>query len=322
MRTSTLLFSALLLGTTALKAQTVATFDDLTLPHADTFYVNYSASGTDVGFNDGLAHFPCVYDTSFGGFWTSGFAYSNMRDSVTSGFGNQYAAKTDTGCGPSANYAVAYGETNYVTLCGSAVGKPVAGFYLTNSTYAANSMRDGDFFARKFHNGDWFKLTVRGYMHGIASTDSVTTYLADYLFPDTSMNYILRTWQWVDLLPLGNVDSISFALSSTDNGSFGMNTPAYFCIDNFTTQESSLAVHNTQAAVAKVYPNPAKDLLYVDLNDNSIQTVTVLNMAGQVIGTYAPSSHIEINTSSLPVGIYVLQMTGNGKTATAKFIKQ
>jgi len=322
MRTFTLVCSALLLGTTALRAQTVATFDDLVLPHADTFYVNYAASGTDVGFNDGLAHFPCVYDTSYGGFWSSGFAYSNMRDSFTSGFTNQYSAKTDTGYGPSANYAVAYGEDNYIKLVGAANGQPVSGFYVTNNTYAANSMRDGDMFARKFHNGDWFKLTVHGYLHGAPKTDSASVYLADFLFPDTSMNYISNTWQWVNLLPLGDVDSLDFSLSSTDNGSFGMNTPAYFCIDNFTTHESSLVVSNTQAPIAKVYPNPAKDMLYVDITDNSVQTVTVLNMAGQVIGNYTPASHIEINTSSLPAGTYLLQMTGNKKTATSKFIKQ
>ena len=43
MRTNTFLLSALLLITGSLKAQTVATFDDLILSHPDTFYVNYTA---------------------------------------------------------------------------------------------------------------------------------------------------------------------------------------------------------------------------------------------------------------------------------------
>jgi hypothetical protein len=49
---------------------------------------------------------------------------------------------------------------------------------------------DGDPFARKFHNGDWFKLTVHGYLGGVPNPDSVTFYLADFLFPDSTMNYI------------------------------------------------------------------------------------------------------------------------------------
>jgi len=66
MRKITLLLAAMAFAV-VVKAQTIATFESLPLSGSDTFYVNYSASGTDVGFNDGLAHFPCVYDSSFGG---------------------------------------------------------------------------------------------------------------------------------------------------------------------------------------------------------------------------------------------------------------
>ena len=76
----------------------VVTFDTLSLSKADTFYVNFSSPGNDVGFSDHNIYFPCVYDTAWGsGFWSYGFAYSNMTDSVTSGFSNQYAAKTAKG---------------------------------------------------------------------------------------------------------------------------------------------------------------------------------------------------------------------------------
>lgn len=160
MRKFTLLLSAALaLLVQAATAQTVATFESPALPHADTFYTNFTASGTDVGFNSGLAHFPCVYDTSFGGFWEQGFAYSNMIDSVTSGFGNQYSAKAGA-AHSGTQYVTAYCynpatfENNArIKLIDTAMGHPVKGFYVTNSTYAYNSMRDGDMFARKFQIG-------------------------------------------------------------------------------------------------------------------------------------------------------------------------
>ena len=331
MRTFTLLFSALVLGTTAM-GQAVATFESPALPVADTYYVNYSGFGTDVGFNDGLAHFPCVYDTSGGySFWSYGFAYSNMTDSVTSGFGNQYAAKTAAGYNLSAQYAVAYcyspvtfTNTMNLNLIGAAIGEPVSGFYITNSTYAYNSMRSGDAFARKFHDGDWFLLTVKGFTAGALTTDSVNFYLADFRFTDSSMNYLVKNWQWVNLASLGHVDSLQFQLSSTDNGSFGMNTPAYFCMDNFTTNEGDVAVKNTQVQyAAKVYPNPAVNTLYVDIADNAIQQVSVMDMTGNVLGVYnVTGGHVEINTSALAAGLYTLQLMGNGKSATTKFVKQ
>ncbi|OSZ78869.1 hypothetical protein CAP35_11645 [Chitinophagaceae bacterium IBVUCB1] len=237
------LISALLASSLATQAQTVADFESLTLPKADTFYVNYSSSGNDVGFNNGLAHFPCVYNSAWGGFWDKGFAYSNMTDSVKSGFSNQYAAKTAKGYNGSNNYLVANSASNYIQLTGAGKGSFVSGFYVTNSTYAYNSMRDGDAFAKKFggtsgNDADWFKLVIRGYHNGTAKQDSIEVYLADFRFTDNTKDYILKTWQWVNLMPLGKVDSLDFKLSSSDVGGFGMNTPAYFCMDNFTTQEN------------------------------------------------------------------------------------
>ena len=86
----------------------VSSFDTFYLSKQDTFYLNYNNPLTDVGFDDGLAHFPCYYDTAFGGYWSSGFAYSNMTDTVTSGFMNEYSAKTGIGYNGSPNYAVFY----------------------------------------------------------------------------------------------------------------------------------------------------------------------------------------------------------------------
>ena len=320
-----LVTASLLLGSIYAGAQTVASFEDLSLAHPDTFYVNYSASMSDVGYNDGLAHFPCYYDTSWGGFWSSGFAYSNMTDSATSGFLNQYSARAGRGYDTSHNYVVAYGNQNYVKLIGAAAGNPVYGCYVTNSTYAANIMRDGDPFARKFHNGDWFKLTVHGFLGGVMNPDSVTFYLANYLFPDSTMNYIVKSWQWVNLVPLGHVDSLQFSLSSSDNGLYGMNTPAYFCLDNFTTAESSTlkTACTPQNSAARVYPNPAIGELYVDLFDQSLTRAIVMDMSGRTIESYdITSARLSINTATLQAGAYIMRLTGNGKNADMRFIKQ
>ena len=325
MRTLTILFSALVLGTAA-QAQTVATFDDLLLSKPDTSYINYSASGSDVGFNDGLAHFPTVYDTSFGGIWNY-CSYSNWTDSVTSGYTNQYSAKTGIGYAGSANYMIAYcaNPVTYeynmnIKLNGAAVGEPVSGFYVTNSTYAYNYMRD-----HPFDSGGWFVLTIKGYIAGALTADSVNYYLADYRASDSSLHTIVRTWEWVNLLSLGAVDSLQFSLNSTDTaGGFGMNTPGYFCMDNFTTHESSSAVSNVaNTAAAKVYPNPATNVLCIDVADNATQQINILDMAGNVVSTYAvTANHTEINTAPLSSGTYMLQLSGNGKTATTRFVKK
>jgi hypothetical protein len=109
--------------------------------------------------------------------------------------------------------------------------------YLTNSTLAALSMLNGDAFCKKFTYGDkdWFKVTITGFDHTGAEKGSVDFYLAD--FRTTSSVGVVTDWTKVDLRLLGAVQRVEFSLSSTDNGAWGMNTPAYFCLDDLALRD-------------------------------------------------------------------------------------
>lgn len=323
----------LVLAAVSAKAQTVATFEGLYLSKADTYYVNYANPMMDKGFDNGLAHFEYYYDTSFGGFWSSGFAYTNMRDSVDGSYMNLYSAKTGKGYNNSAKYAaVSAFSPVTIKLNFQAKGQPVKGCYVTNSTYGYEVMKNGDGFgfAKKFGGipnvqPDWFKLTVKGYQDGVKKPDSVEFYLADFRDSDSTKDYIVKDWRWVNLTALGKVDRITFELSSTDTaGGFGMNNPAYFCMDNFETNETSSSVGNIQADfVAKVYPNPANDKLYIELNDKSINEIIVADMTGKIVTRMNVTSNvILLNTSAYVPGTYFMQIKGENGTASVKFIKQ
>jgi hypothetical protein len=97
-------------------------------------------------------------------------------------------------------------------------------------------MKEGDAFAKKFGGDDgtdpdFFKLNIWG-RRGGSSTDTLEFYLADFRDDDSEMDFIIEAWQWVDLSSLGKVDSLLFGLESSDMGAWGMNTPAYFCVDD------------------------------------------------------------------------------------------
>ncbi|MBA3827299.1 MAG: DUF4465 domain-containing protein [Taibaiella sp.] len=313
-------------------AQTVSDFESLTLSKPDTFYVNYSMPGKDVGFDNGLAHFQCVYDTVYGGLWESGFAYSNEKDSIDGGYMHPYSTKSASGYSGSANYVVANitGVPAVINLKAAAAGHTVQGFYITNSTYAYNSMLHGDGFAHKFGDTtgrrsglDWFKLTVYGYSGGVKKPDSVDFYLADFRFTDNSKDYILKDWKWLNLLPLGHIDSLSIGMSSSDTNHYGMLTPAYFCMDNFTTNETNVSVANTNILdSAKVYPIPATDKLYISLPDNKITTAKVYDLSGRLISDNITTAGITtLNISSLIPGTYILQLLGEN-SVSVRFVKQ
>lgn len=321
--------AAFIMGTMSLNAQTVATFETLPLVGTDTFYINTNNPKTDMGFDDGLAHFPYFYDTAWGGSWSDGVAYTNQTDLSDSSYNNLYTSVTGKGYNNSAKYvSVSAFSPVVINLKGKAVGQPVKGFYATNLLYAYKEMTTVGF-SKKLGGvpntePDWFKLTVKGYLNGSLKPDSVDFFLADFRDPDSTKDYVVTTWEWVNLLPLGNVDSLSISLSSTDTaGGFGMNNPAYFAMDNFTTYETSGVGNNEHTYIAKVYPNPATNKIYIELGDESVKEISVMDISGRVVGRYMVKDKVTlIPVKDLANGIYILNMQGENGIATGRFIKQ
>lgn len=219
-------------------AVSVITFDNLPIEFGAYWNDTVLHSSEGVVFNNDFVR---IYDEDWDmayELW-SGFAFSNVDDVETPGFENQFAAYSGTDASGNGNYAVVYDANNqaYLTLN---TAMRVRGFYAVNTTYAAHSMRDGDWFSKAFEPGDWFKLTVTGYDEDDYPIGSVEFYLADYRHSDPSEHYILDDWTWVDLTALCvPVSRLSFSLSSSDVGDWGMNTPAYFAMDDLTLDIST-----------------------------------------------------------------------------------
>ncbi|MCU0868339.1 MAG: DUF4465 domain-containing protein [Burkholderiales bacterium] len=222
------LVAATLLAITAPAFAAVSTFDDIPLPGADTFLF----PAASVSLTSGGATFNHDYaDFGFPGCCWSGWTVSNVVDTTTPGYENQYAAIAGGGVDGSANYAVAYFGAPRVVLQAPSI---VAGAWFTNTTYAALSMRDGDGFAKKFGGAsgtdpDFLSLDIEGRDAAGALTGTVTFDLADFR---GSVDTIVDDWTWVDLSSLGPVAALTFSLRSSDMGPFGINTPAYFAMDN------------------------------------------------------------------------------------------
>ena len=300
------------------QAQTTSDFEAFAA--TDTFY-NGSDNTLGYTFSDGNMDLRNYYDTAYGGYWSAGFAISGMKDSTTAGAANLYSAVTATGYNNSTTYAIGTNGANAV-LTGSASGKLMEGLYVTNSTYAAISMRDGDSFAKKFggasgNDSDWFKLDIIGHFAGNI-TDTVSFYLADYRFSDNSMDYIVKNWTWVDLKPLGNVDSISFSLSSSDVGTWGMNTPAFFAIDNMVTLNSGLALAEYSSDQLSLYPNPASDHINID-GLEGLTTIEVFSQSGvKVWEIQTNDGRVELR--DLNPAFYILRISNNQKVYSKQLI--
>lgn len=319
---------------TTVTAQAVADFENLTLTTGT--YWDGSSAPLGTTFTSADAIFPNFYETAWGGYWASGWAYSNMTDSTTAGYTNMYSARTASGYN-SANYAIGK-DGAIINLNPNAINGIVNGLYITNTTYAALSMKDGDAFARKFGDTtgtycgcpqgsypDWFKLSITGFRSGTTITDTVHFYLADYRFSNSTQDYLVKDWQWVDLTSLGNVDSLIFTLSSSDNGMYGMNTPAFFAIDNFTTASIATGISQVNDQVIKMYPNPTSETLTIDLSSNPsfLNNVTIYDYTGKVIESKIVNSPIvNLDVNNFSAGVYFVEVLNNNKIFKSKFVKK
>ncbi len=177
-------------------------------------------------------------DTSFNtNEFGPGWSYSNVVDTTTPGFENMFASFTGGGSDAlgntveGGNYAIGNGNGAFVNLPEM---MRVESTRVTNTTYAALSMQDGDAFATKFssENDDFFSVTFQGWSEQDASgsvVGEVEFFLAD--FRDDN-ELIVDSWESLDLSELGTARSIGLEFASSDVGEFGINTPMYVAVDN------------------------------------------------------------------------------------------
>jgi len=187
-------------------------------------------------FNSSGIKFQNNFDASYSS-W-GGFGYSQKADISTSGVGNQYSVY-DAGNGTN-KFAIYYAPYTGDAFASFPLGAEymISSVSVCNSTYTALCMKNGDTgFSKKFggttgNDKDWFKMTIIGFNVAGDSVKSVDFYLADYSSDDNLKDYIINKWTTVDLRPLGKINKMTFRFTSTDNGAWGMNTPAYACLDN------------------------------------------------------------------------------------------
>jgi len=315
------------------QAQTTVTFDTYSLTPNSYYQDN---NGTDFG-SAGI-NFQYGWSSSFS-YWESGTSYTNMNDTVNGTYTNLY------GCIP----GIAFSGNNYATAQSGALitftnnTTAVNGFYITNTTYAWKVIKSGNQFSRRFgdttgtgsgtsiaqgHYPDWFKILVRGYRGGNMIMDSVDYYLADYRATGTVNDYVIKNWQFVNCISLGQVDSISFEMKSSDIGDFGINTPTYFSMDNFVTVSTVGVDELTNLSQLSLFPNPASQNVFLnyEAKHESEVAIHIFDVTGKEIQTIQTQmltgkNNLKLNTETLESGIYFIEIANEHNSKKIKFIK-
>lgn len=91
---------------------------------------------------------------------------------------------------------------------------------------------------------------------------------------------------------------------------------------NYTVSASS-GIGDDNLSSIKVYPNPFRETLTVDVDNTGNTTVVIMDIIGKVLHTTEFSEKSQpINTNSLKTGIYIVKVVNGGKTSIIRVVKR
>jgi hypothetical protein len=96
-------------------------------------------------------------------------------------------------------------------------------------------------------------------------------------------------------------------------------------ISNFTTELSTVGIQKQVSSSVKIYPNPADEVLNIQLPDNSsVKRIELLNSLGSVVRNQdnlsASEKFTHMNIANLPEGLYFVRLIGENSHQTIRLL--
>lgn len=165
------------------------------------------------------------------------------------------------------------------------------------------------------------------------NSSPVTYNTADYI--ETNTNYLvdsnsdvsLKARNYIVMKPVSQINSGAQFLARIENCNGTSNAKMMNPVTNSENFEPiSFSENNelsdTEILGLKIYPNPSDGLLNIS-NTAVIDNITITDMNGRVVKNIALEAREgQINISDLSQGIYILNITSDGKSFTKKIVKQ
>lgn len=245
-----------LCGVTMIFAQDIVDFEELTLePEAHW----NGSDGSGIFSSSYLKFYNSYTDWGEGTSSWNGFAYSNETDITTNSYTNEFSSASGSGAFSSENYVVSYIMGDWMNdyepvpsvmkIDTENAPEIIPGMFINLNTYASLYMAYNDLYNTGNH---WLKLHIAAYSTSTFLVAFADILLADYRFEDNDLDFKLNNWTYVDLSWAQETDSLLFYIYSSDMGEYGVNTPAYFCIDN-VGDECPIGVPQLQTEIKSDY---------------------------------------------------------------------
>jgi chitodextrinase len=183
-------------------------------------------------------------------------------------------------------------------------------------TYA-NSMENGEDFFVEFFNGSNYEV-IGQYVSGPDFSND--TFFTDTIVLDSNnFNFTTNNRVRIRCDASGNNDQIYFdqVIISGDNVSLQATV---------NTNESAQALRSfTKSANdnIKLYPNPVKEMVNVEILEGSYDEITVFSALGNIVHKAETGvNKLSIDVSQLSAGMYFIRFVSNGLAVTKRFVKE
>jgi hypothetical protein len=128
-----------------------------------------------------------------------------------------------------------------------------------------------------------------------------------------------NTWVAVDI-PLTTYTSQGLSITDIYQFKFVGNGTLYLENIYFYKTGTNIDNPNSDSYNANIYPNPAKNELYIKSN-STVSKVSIFNVIGALVKEYGNVNRLDI--SDLKAGVYIVRLTDTkGKSVSSKFIKK
>lgn len=125
-----------------------------------------------------------------------------------------------------------------------------------------------------------------------------------------------NTWQAQNMAPPSIIWQVGFA---TDSIAYAVGDYGIYKTTN-AGQTLELAEIDGTSDIS-IFPNPASEILTVNINTRAIEKVSIYNLAGQLMKE-VHSQCQDINISDLPNGIYMVSVLAGKETKVGTFVKE
>lgn len=130
------------------------------------------------------------------------------------------------------------------------------------------------------------------------------------------------SWSFNWVAPDAGTGAVNFYLAVNAANGNGNNTGDVIYLSSISvTEEIAESITQSEASSFSVYPNPARESVFVEIND-AAKEISLMNASGAVIQSYRAdaSRNQKLDISGISPGVYYIKISSSEKTKTERLL--